>query len=394
MIKRIKLNNYRSFRELDLPLDNLTVLIGRNGAGKSNLLSLFDLLAAAAEGELNTSIRRVGGFNDLRFYETREQDVVSLEVELDHEEHQSLYYRVELGARGTAGYVVLSEKLERPPYPEHNMRYKFLEAHNGRITILKAYNRNEDDEDESNAAFENAAQELILPQLRNEMRYPVQVETHRYLRDLSVFQGFGDYELDRVRSPQLLDVVDPLRLAPDGSNLISVLNALRQDVRYDDTLTQLEDVLRVVFPDFRQFDLPSAGGGKATLAYRSQHIRRSSISAQLMSDGQLRFLGLLILLMLPNPPRLIAIDEPEIGMHPKMIEVFADVVKETAAKTQVILSTHSPQLLDHMPASSICVVERKEGASTVTKPDPDTLSLWLDDYAPGYLWTNTTLIEE
>lgn len=393
MIKNIKLNNFRSYRELDLPLSNLNVLVGRNGSGKSNFLSLFDLLGSIADGELNAFLRRrIGTFGDLRHYRAVDNDTVSWEVEFDSEHNGSLYYSIELGARPPAGYTILSEKLERPPKPGYENRYRFLEVRNGHMTILKAYDRG-DESDESAATFENAAQEPILPQLRNEARYPAQVEAHRYLRDLHVFQGFGDRELENVRSAQLLDVVDPLRLTPDGSNLISVLNALMQDARYDDMLEQLYDVMQAAFPDFKQFDLSPAGGGRATLAYRSRDVGRS-VSAHLMSDGQLRFLGLLMLLMLPDPPHLIAIDEPEIGMHPKMIDVFAKIVKETAQRTQVIISTHSPQLLDRLPAESLLVVECREGVSTIKPLDQEAISLWLDDYAPGYLWTHTTLIEE
>lgn len=395
MIRNIQLQNFRSYRNLNLQLKNLNVLVGRNGSGKSNFLSLFDMLGSVADSELNTFLRqRVGTFDDLRHYQTKGNDIVSWEVEFDSDHNKSLYYTIELGGRSPAGYTILSEKLERPPNQGYENRYKFLEAHNGRVAILKAFDRgDEGDEYESDAIFENTTQELILPQLRNEARYPAQVEVHRYLRGLNVFQGLGDSELEKVRGPQLLDVVDPLRLAPDGSNLVSVLNALMQDARYDDTLTQLYDVMKTIFPDFKQFDLPSAGGGRATLAYRSQHIRKS-ISAHLMSDGQLRFLGLLMLLMLPDPPRLIAIDEPEIGMHPKMIDVFAEIVKETSQRTQVIISTHSPQLLDRLPAEGLLVVEHNEGTSTIKPLDFEAVSLWLNDYAPGYLWTHTTLIEE
>jgi predicted ATPase len=391
MIKHIKLNNFRSYRELDLSLGKLNVLVGRNGSGKSNFLSVFDLLGYAADGQLSAFIRRrVGTFDDLRHYKAQDRDIVSWEVEFESSHNQSLYYTVELGARPPAGYTLVSEKLERPPMPAHTSRYKFLEVRSGQINILKVYEKDHDNDSE--ATFENATQELVLPQLRNETRYPAQVEAHRYMRDLHVFQGFGDTELEHVRSAQLLDVVDPLRLLPDGSNLISVLNALKQDARYESTLIELDDLMQSVFPDFRQFDLPSAGGGRATLAYRSENIRRS-ISAHLMSDGQLRFLGLLMLLMLPNPPHLIAIDEPEIGMHPKMIDVFADVLQEAAKQTQVIIATHSPQLLDRLPAESILVVERDAGVSTIKPLDLDSVKLWLDDYAPGYLWANTTLIE-
>jgi predicted ATPase len=392
MIKRIKLNNFRSYRELDIPLGNLNVLVGRNGSGKSNLMSFFDLLGYAADLELNTFMRRrIGAFEDLRHYHAEDRDTVSWEVEFASPQHESLYYSVELGARVPAGYVIVSEKLACPPKAGESSRYPFLEAQNGLVNTLRIYDLGA--ENDSAATFENPTQELILPQLRNETRYPAQVEAYRYMRDLHVFQGFGDRELENIRSAQLLDVVDPLRLAADGSNLISVLNALIQDARYDAALSSLYEVMRTVFPDFKQFDLPSAGGGRATLAYRGQNLRKS-VSAHLMSDGQLRFLGLLMLLMLPDPPRLIAIDEPEIGMHPRMLDVFAEIVKEASQRTQIILSTHSPQLLDRLPAESLLVVEQHAGVSTIKPLDFEAIQLWLEDYAPGYLWTNTTLIED
>jgi predicted ATPase len=77
-----------------------------------------------------------------------------------------------------------------------------------------------------------------------------------------------------------------------------------------------------------------------------------------------------------------------------MIDVFAEIVKETSQRTQVVISTHSPQLLDRLPVESLLVVEQNEGISTVKPLDYAAVSLWLDDYAPGYLWTHSTLIEE
>lgn len=131
MIRTIQLRNFRSYRELNLSLNNnLNVLVGRNTSGKSNFLSLFDLLGAAAGNELNTFLRtRIGVFDDLRHYHAEKNESVSWEVAFASEHNDSLYYAVELGARSPAGYTILSEKLERPPNEGHESRYKFLEVH-------------------------------------------------------------------------------------------------------------------------------------------------------------------------------------------------------------------------------------------------------------------------
>jgi predicted ATPase len=149
--------------------------------------------------------------------------------------------------------------------------------------------------------------------------------------------------------------------------------------------------MRAVFPDFSKFDLPLVAGGQASIALRLKDLPKS-IPALFMSDGQLRFLGLIMLLLLPNPPNLILIDEPEIGMHPKMIDIFAEVVHETAKRTQVIISTHSPQLIDSIAPEDLLVVEREDGATTINRVDLARLTRWLERYKPGYLWTHSTLI--
>jgi len=188
-------------------------------------------------------------------------------------------------------------------------------------------------------------------------------------------------------------VVSPLRLATDGSNLISVLNALNSEAQYEAINDRLNHLMRSVFHDFKKFDVRAVGGGNISLAYRST-LLPIAIPSSLMSDGQLRFLGVMAVLLLPEPPNLIMIDEPEIGMHPKMIDVFAEVLQETAQCTQVIITTHSPQLLDSLPADCILVAERIDNQSTLTHPNQERLAMWLEDYSLGYLWTQTTLLEE
>ena len=111
---------------------------------------------------------------------------------------------------------------------------------------------------------------------------------------------------------------------------MSVLQELANNAEYDATNDRLKDVMHAVFDDFKQLDTPLTAAGRGTLNYRSKYFPNKPIPALLMSDGQLRFLGLAVLLLLPDPPPLIAIDEPEIGMHPHMLVVFAELLNITA----------------------------------------------------------------
>lgn len=390
MINRIGLRNFRSIRELDLSLHRLNVLIGRNGSGKSNFLSFFSLLGEGARGNLNrTIINHLRGYEFLRFLKADVSE--SIEWEIDFETDPTVYggklrYSGKIGPYGPAAYVLQSEVISRPPYGSHKERFKILEVRDGRLTILKTVS---DQADESFAGFD---QELAIAQIRNPVRYPAIAEVNNALREWIVFNGFGEQELRQVRAPQILNVVDPLRLDPSGANLISVLYALANQPEYEAVYTRLTEIMQAVFPDFNKFDLPLAAGGQASVALRLKDLPKS-IPALFMSDGQLRFLGLIMLLLLPQPPNLILIDEPEIGMHPKMIDIFAEVVQEAAERTQVIISTHSPQLIDSMSPEDLLVVEREDGATTINRVETERLTRWLERYKPGYLWTHSTLIE-
>lgn len=388
MINRIKLDNFRSISSLDLELRRLNVLIGRNGSGKSNFLSFFEIIGNGVRENLNQVItNEVRGFKYLKHLNASMNDVVSWEVAFASDHSGTLFYHGRLGGRGVAGYAVQSEILSRPPNEGHETRYKYLEVRDGRIMLLT--NR---DEEENTDAPEEFSQELAISQIRNQARYPAIAEATGHMRNWTVFNGFGEKELKNVRSPQTLNVVNPLRLTPDGSNLVSVLWELANQPKYEETYDRLNDTMRSVFNDFKQFDLPLVAGAQASIAFRSQDLNES-VPAVFMSDGQLRFLGLVILLLLPDSPDLILIDEPEIGMHPKMIDVFAELLKEASERTQIIVSTHSPQLINSIDPQDLLIVERDSGNTHIHRPDMVKLERWLERYQTGYLWTNTTLLE-
>lgn len=104
------------------------------------------------------------------------------------------------------------------------------------------------------------------------------------------------------------------------------------------------------------------------------------------SDGTIRFICLATTLLQPNPPSTVVIDEPELGLHPYAIEILAELIQSAAKKTQLIISTQSPALIDCFSPNDIIVVNRKNGASIFERLDTDTLTSWLEDYSLGELW--------
>lgn len=394
MIRRLKLRNFKSILDADLELRSLNILIGPNGSGKSNLLNFFHLLREAADQRLNARINAMGGFSQMIFYDAYNVDTVNWELELDGQESPH-YYTGSLRARGAGGYSVQREEIARDPYPNHDNRYKFLSVENGHVRILKSLpvgvsgNGHNGAEYEDEGAYDEASdQELAIAQIRNRSRYPILSTLRSELADWQIISGFGNDALKNMRGPQLFNVVEPMRLEPLAGNLISILHALANQSRYRAINDRLYEVLRAVFPDFEKLDLPVTAGGTGSLGYRSRTLDET-VPALSMSDGQLRFLGLVVLLLLPDPPPLIAIDEPELGLHPDMMAILVELFREVTAqgKTQLLVATHAPGIVDAVAPADVIVVENTDGRSRFQRLDPSRLEQWLDRYTLGKLWT-------
>ncbi|MFZ1599482.1 MAG: AAA family ATPase, partial [Anaerolineae bacterium] len=128
-------------------------------------------------------------------------------------------------------------------------------------------------------------------------------------------------------------------------------------------------------------------GGAVLLYVREQGGRE--VPATRLSDGTLRFLGLLTILLHPAPPPLIAIEEPELGLHPDVIPHIARLLMRASQRTQLVVTTHSRMLVDALSGdpSSVIVCEKADGASQFERLDPDDLALWLEKYSLGDLWS-------
>jgi predicted ATPase len=145
------------------------------------------------------------------------------------------------------------------------------------------------------------------------------------------------------------------------------------------------DTIRLVTPFFDDFILKPNKNEKVRLRWR-QKGSDYPLKPQHLSDGTLRFICLTTALLQPDPPSTIIIDEPELGLHPYAIEILAELIKSASQRTQLIISTQSPSLVDYFEPEDIIVVNRKNGASVFNRLNNDELSSWLDDYSLGDLW--------
>ena len=204
-----------------------------------------------------------------------------------------------------------------------------------------------------------------------------------------IHQGFQTHREAPDPPPQVTRA--ETLVSADGQNLISVLHTLYQGSR--EFKSEINTAMRSAFgDDFEELVFPPAADQRIQLRIRWRSLKREQSAADL-SDGTLRFLFLLAVLANPSPPPLIAIDEPETGLHPSMFPIVAEYARDAASKAQVILTTHSPEFLDAFgdDVPTTTVVERQEGQTTLHVVSGEDLSYWLKQYTLGELYRSREL---
>jgi predicted ATPase len=181
--------------------------------------------------------------------------------------------------------------------------------------------------------------------------------------------------------------LDSYKLAADLSNLAQVLKAWR-DRGNQTVFDRLIEMLRKFYEPVKDVDTELLGT-HLRLMIKEDGLN-SRTPASRLSDGTLRWLTLLIILLDPAPPPVICIDEPELGLHPDIIPTLADLLRDASTRTQLILTTHSQSLVECFSddPESVCVCEKADGATEIKRLEADRLKVWLSDYSLGQLWAS------
>ncbi len=348
-LDRIRIEGFKSIRQLDLKLGPLNVLIGANGAGKSNFISVFKLLNEMAELRLQ---RLVGSKAD-RFLRHGRRVTPKLTVRLDFDSNSYSFSLVP-----SENQLVFEE--EAIHWLSHDRTLG-----NGHIeSLLPAIHPSD-----SNATI--AA--YVLPAVKG-------WRVHHF-HDTS----------DQAAVKQSGPLNDNVTLRPDASNLAAFLYLLQQ--ANQPNYLRIRDTIRLVAPFFDDFVLrpdPLSNGQDIMLEWREMG-SDFPFTAYQLSDGTLRFICLAVLLLQPNPPATIVIDEPELGLHPYAIEVLAGLLRSVSLRTQIVASTQSVPLVNQLDPEQLIVVNHSQGESTFARPDAQGLQAWLEDYSLGDLWEKNIL---
>jgi predicted ATPase len=186
----------------------------------------------------------------------------------------------------------------------------------------------------------------------------------------------------------LCNIVDNVMLHGNAANLAAVL--MRMESFESSSFSQIVETVRQVAPFFGEFVLREVVPGQTQLLWKDRHSDLVYYPYQL-SDGTLRYICLATLLLQPDPPSTIIIDEPELGLHPYAIKLLASLLHEAAERCQVIVSTQASLLLDELTPEQVIVVNQHDGESTLERLDPEKLADWLQEYTLGQLWEKNEL---
>ena len=370
--------NVRGFRRLaavDLELRPLTVLIGANGVGKSSLLDALSILASSAQGNLNAAVSEMSGLSAMMTYDRASE--VSFGISMTVPNYEPLDYSLTLRPQGAA-YLIDRETLKHTagkPYP-------FVHIDSS-ATDIKYYEQDHDRLVRPN--WEHNPLESSLSQVPKLFRTPE--EFRKRLASSTFYHVLNVEPRSPVRLPQAM------RPAPlpgkNGEDLVSTLYYLRE--ADPDRFEAVEDSLKAAFPGFKRLDFPPVAAGTLAMTWRDNRFSKPLYMHQ-VSEGMLRFVWLATLLQSPGLTALTLLDEPEVSLHPELLSLLADLLREAAHRTQIVVATHSDRLVRFLKPEEVVVMDAAEdGTSTLTWADKMNLEQWLEDYTLDELWHNGRL---
>jgi len=355
-LERLHVRGWKSFLDIELELSPLNVLIGANGVGKSNFISLFRFLRAIAREEMQLFVEKEGGAQALLHLGSPSAEEIGIEI----------------SARGNRLDMVLQPtKDDRLVFVRDVVYWHGFSGETDIWTRNPSYGHKESRLPQDVKKYGGAGEHLL--------------DT---LKDLQVYHFHDTSSSARIRHAGPVD--DNRLLHSDGRNLAAYLYYLQE--RYPSSFTQVVHTVRLVAPYFKDFQLaPRRLDPDKIVLEWTQHGTNAYFNASQLSDGTLRFMALATLLLQPELPRTILVDEPELGLHPFAVTLLGSMMHAASKRSQLIVSTQSSLLVDQMKPEDIVVLDHRQGSSRLHRLDPAELDEWLTDYSLGDLWLKNRL---
>ncbi len=359
-VDSLSISGFKSIRALEeFPMSDLNVLIGANGAGKSNFISLFRLLNEMYEQRLQLFVQQQGGPDAILHYGRKKTQQLHAEFHFKHNSYD---------------FYLVPTTDNRLIFNQETSRFKGV-------------------------FFDTTPHPAILGSGHAESKLQNAKDNYSpYVRDSvknwRVYHFHDTSETATVKQQHPSN--DNIRLKADAANLAAYIRRIHDDE--EDAYHRIIDTIRLVAPFFGDFFHRYDRTGEnppeiIDLEWTQTDKADTPLKAHVLSDGTLRFICLATLLLQPIKwiPHTVLIDEPELGLHPYAISVLANIFKQVSESRQLIVSTQSVELVNELDPEDIIVVDQKDGASKFRRFDSEELSGWLEAYALGDLWKRNIL---
>ncbi len=361
-IKNFTIDGFKSIRHMELDLRQLNVLIGANGAGKSNLIGFYRLLNFLESGALQLYIGEQGGANSVLCYGAKITPQLSSTINFETNSGYNRYHMRLIHAAGDT-LIFADEEIQ------YSKKGKTTEEP---IIPLGAGHKESGMIAQSEGKVGTTAT-TTAKVIRTMMR------------DWQVFQFHDTSSNAQIKQSKYVD--DSYFLKANAGNLAPFLYQMREHKKA--YYQRIVETIRLCAPFFDDFVLIPRD--KNVILNWKERNSDLLFGPHQLSDGTLRMMAIVTLLLQPILPSMVIIDEPELGLHPYAITVLAGLLKSASERSQLLISTQSASLVDELEPQDIIVVDRKDGQSAFRRPDPTVLDEWLEEYTMSELWEKNVL---
>ena len=360
-LKEISISGYKSIspnHPLTVQLGDINILLGANGAGKSNVVSFFKMLNFMMNGSFQLFVELAGSSQVFLHYGAK--NTANIEGNLTFENATNVNkYRFLLTSVPKDRLIITLEEIE------WGKKRRELQ----RISL--------------NSEFKESA-------VINRNNTTVRV-IHKILANCKVYQFHDTSDKSSIRQSSHIENCNYLQA--EGNNIASFLHYLKETEKYRSNYNRIVSYVQLIMPQFKDFYFEPNEKGYVSLKWENVFPNDYISLPEQFSDGTIRFIALATLLLQPlkTMPRVIIIDEPELGLHPSAIGQLAEMIKEASRHAQVIVATQSPGLVDEFDANQITIIEAENGYSTAHRLEEAELKDWLEHYSLGQLWNKNVL---
>ncbi len=373
-IPSLWVQGYRPFREFKATFSSLEIIVGANGSGKSSLFEFLKFLRDSTYQEIPPEI--VVGSIGQQIFHRPGPDRFWWSLEVDMNQPATLYYQGQL--MGPVGRTHISFERVRTSRSLHDYEepYLFMNVREGMGVV----------QDPETKGLKQQEWNLNKPnQLALSTMTSPTLGTLYYLREfIAGWRFYSSFNINNARIRQSVPIAQEPVLHEDASNLSAVLfNLMTEHPR---EFNDLKTYLRSAVPGFGNLTVKARGGPGEVIAFWREEGVSDELSLADLSDGILRFLCWATLCLVPNPPSLICIDEPDQGVHPRTLPILAGLFQKACQRTQILLATHASYFLTQFDISRISVMKKMNGESIYVKPaDSATLRANLQDFGTDEL---------